>query len=61
MNRRLVSSLLSLGSLLSTEAVEVILCDLYEQSHTWVMKSKHTGVNGPLDENDSFQLWGEPL
>lgn len=61
MNRRIVSSLLSLESSLSTEAVEMILCDLYEQSHTWVMKNKHAGVNGPLDENDSFQLWGEQL
>lgn len=61
MNRRIVSSLLSLESLLLAEAVEMILSNLYEKSHTWVMKSRHAGVNGPLDENDSFQLWGEQL
>lgn len=62
MNRMIVSSFLSLEfSLLSTKAVEMILCDQYGQSHTWVMKSNHTGVDGPLDENYSFQLWGEQL
>lgn len=61
MNRRIVSSLLSLESLLPVEAVEMILCDLHKQSHTCVMTNKHTGVNGPLDDNDSFQLWGEQL
>lgn len=52
MNREgIVSSFLSLEYLLSTKAVEMILCDLYGQSHPWVVKSSHTGGNGPLDEN----------
>lgn len=62
MNREgIVSSFLSSEYLLSTKAVEMILCDLYGQSHTWAVESNHTGVNGPWDENDSFQLWGEQL